>query len=154
MTEIELPQQAWQMVQDHLGYSDEEMALFKDNPRNAQVLAAVPMMKRKTIVMEVVESTGCNSQHTVGTRFYFSGDGNLLTGMAPKKICAFLLPLMTQGVGAVQELWYAGLDPVQPMFHRAGCFDVGVRCGGWGHIVVDIKVMDRQEAQALYDGDA
>ena len=154
MTDPQLPGQVWQMVQSHLGYDDEEMELFKANPRNAKVFAAVPMMKSKTIVMEVVESGGCNSKHTVGTRFYFSGDGNLLTAMAPSKVCAFLLPVMTQAVTAVQELWYAGLDPEAPMFHRAGCFDVGVRCGGWGHIVVDVRIVSREEAQALYDADA
>jgi hypothetical protein len=28
-------------------------------------------------------------------------------------------------------------------FNRVGCFDVGVRCGGWGHIALEIRVEDR-----------
>jgi hypothetical protein len=25
------------------------------------------------------------------------------------------------------------------MFNRTGCFDVGVSCGGWGHVVVEMR---------------
>jgi hypothetical protein len=28
--------------------------------------------------------------------------------------------------------------------NRVGCFDVGVRCGEWGHIAMEVKVEDRQ----------
>jgi hypothetical protein len=30
-------------------------------------------------------------------------------------------------------------------FRRVGCFDVGVRCGGWGHIVMELKMEDRRK---------
>jgi hypothetical protein len=150
MSDPEVPEQVWKMVQNHLKYTDEEMALFRENPRNEKVMRTWPDMKAKTIVFEVVESTGCNSQHTVGTRFYLSGDGNLLTRMAPTKVCAYLLPLLTQGVFGMQELWYAGVDPNKLCFKRGGCFDVGVKCGGWGHVVIESKVMDRAEADRLF----
>jgi hypothetical protein len=144
-----VPEQVWQMMKLHLGYSDEEIELFKKNPRNAKVMARAPEMREKTIVFEVVESTGCNSQHTVGTRFFFTGDGNLLTKWSPSRVCAFALPAMTQAIFAIHELWYAGVSPLELCFNRGGCFDVGVRCGGWGHIVLEGKVMDREEAQKL-----
>lgn len=140
------PDEAWAMVGRHLGYSDEELALFRADPRNARVLASAMDMRQKTIVFEVVESTGCNSQHVPGTRFYFSGDGNLLTRLAPSKVCAFLLPVMSQAIFGLQELWYAGVDPNSMAFRRAGCFDVGVRCGGWGRCIVEVRVLPRESA--------
>jgi uncharacterized repeat protein (TIGR04076 family) len=152
MTSVEIPDQMWALIQQHLGYDDEEMALFRADPRNAKVLAAAPEMRRKTIVFEVVKSQGCNSQHQVGTRFFFTGDGNLITSMAPKRICAFALPVMTQIIFTMQDLWYAGVDPNEACFRRASCFDVGVRCGGWGNVVVEAKVMDREEAKKLHHG--
>ncbi len=152
MTIKEIPDQMWALIQQHLGYDDEEMALFRADPRNAKVLAAAPDMQRKTIVFEVVKSHGCNSQHQVGTRFFFTGDGNLITKMAPKRICAFALPVMTQLIFTMQDLWYAGVDPNEACFRRGGCFDVGVRCGGWGNIVMEAKVMDREEAEQLHHG--
>ena len=142
----------WALVQQHLGYDDEEMALFRADPRNAKVLATAPEMRRKTIVFEVVESHGCNSQHQVGTCFFFTGDGNFITKMAPKRVCAFALPVMAQMIFGLQELWYAGVDPNEACFRRASCFDVGVACGGWGKVVVEAKVMDREEAERLHHG--
>ena len=28
--------------------------------------------------------------------------------------------------------------------NRVGCFDVGIRCGGWGHIALEVKIEDRE----------
>lgn len=147
----EIPEQVWELMKEHLDYSDEEIELFKKNPRNTKVMKTAQDMQNKTIVFEVVKSEGCNSQHKVGTKFYFSGDGNLVSKMAPPKICAFIMPNMTQMVYGIQELLYAGVDPNELAFKRAGCFDVGVRCGGWGHVVIEARVMDREAAKALFE---
>jgi uncharacterized repeat protein (TIGR04076 family) len=141
----------WDLMKRHLGYTDEEAEVFRNNPRNARVMATAPRMLGKTIVFTVIESRGCNSGHAVGTRFYFTGDGNLLTKMAPSKVCAFAMPVMTQMVYGIGELMYAGADPDTLCFNRAGCFDVGVMCGGWGRIILEASVMDREEARALYE---
>lgn len=128
----------------HLGYTDEEMDKFRKNPRNEQVLSKAPLLLNKTIVIEVVESQGCNSQHKVGDKFYFDGVGNLLTRLCPKKICIYALSAVKMLIFTSNELLYAGIDPNEMRFKRTGCFDVGVHCGGWGHIVMEIKIEDRQ----------
>lgn len=140
---------AWRELQRHFGYTEEELALFRADPRNELVVLTGRDMRAKTIVFQVVESSGCNSQHLPGTRFFFSGDGNLLTRMGPSRVCAYLLPVMAQAIFGLQELWYAGVDPNRLCFKRAACFDVGVRCGGWGRCVVEARVLGREEAQAL-----
>jgi hypothetical protein len=150
MTEHQIPDDLWPLIQHHLGYTDEEMAMFRRDPRNHRVLAAAGSMREKTIVFEVVESRGCNSRHIAGTRFFFTGDGNLITRMAPSRVCAFAMPVMTQAIFGIQELWYAGVDPNRLSFRRGGCFDVGVRCGGWGHIILEASVVDRAEAERLH----
>jgi hypothetical protein len=38
------------------------------------------------------------------------------------------------------ELLCAGVDPNEMRFKRAACFDVGLECGGWGRIVMEIRV--------------
>ena len=154
MTAPKVPDEVWALMKKHLGYSDEEIELFRKNPRNARVMATAPDMRAKTIVFEVVESAACNSGHGVGTRFYFTGDGNLITKMAPPRVCAYAMPLMAQAVFGMQELWYAGVDPNTMCFKRAGCFDVGVRCGGWGRIVLEAKLLPKDEATALWKGGA
>lgn len=136
----------WQVMKGHLGYTDDEMEAFRANPRNEDVVSKAPALLDKTIVVEVVESHGCNSQHKVGDKFYFDGAGNLLTKLCPKKICIYALSAAASMVFTANELFYAGVDPNEMRFKRAGCFDVGVQCGGWGHIVMEIRVEDRQRA--------
>ena len=135
----------WKVLQAHLGYTDEELKLFRENPRNSDVLSKVGAVMNKTIIIEVVESHGCNSQHKVGDRIYFDGAGNLITKMCPKRICCFALEPITKLIFGAGELFYAGVDPNEMRFKRTGCFDVGVKCGGWGKIVMEIKVEDRKK---------
>lgn len=142
---MEVDESVWQFMQKHLGYTDEEMKKFRDNPRNIQVLSKAPQLMNKTIVVEVVESKNCTSHHKVGDRFLFDGAGNLLTRKCPRKICIYALAQLPQLIFASNELVYAGVDPNELRFNRVGCFDVGVQCGGWGHIVMEIKVKERQE---------
>jgi uncharacterized repeat protein (TIGR04076 family) len=135
----------WKMVQEHLKYDDEEMEIFKANPRNEDVLSKTLIMLNRMIVAEVIESHGCDSGHKVGDRFYFDGRGvSLLAKLGPSKICIFALHAVALAMPAIAELTYAGIDPNQMRFKRFGCVDVGVRCGGWGHIVMEVKVEDRK----------
>jgi uncharacterized repeat protein (TIGR04076 family) len=134
----------WEFMEKHLGYSDEEKALFRKNPRNADVLDKGQALMGKTIVFEVVDSHGCNSRHMAGDKFYFDGAGNLLTKLNPSRICVFALAQLAGLVFAANELLYAGVDPNEIRFKHTGCFDVGVRCGGWGHINMKMSVVDRK----------
>jgi len=138
--------QKWQIMQNRLGYSDEEMKKFRENPRNEDILSKVPELVNKTIIAEVVESHGCNSQHKVGERFSFDSAGNLLTALSPKRICIYALNAVVPQVFTATEFLYAGMDPNQMRFKRAGCFDVGVACEGWGRIVMEIRVEERKKA--------
>jgi len=142
---MKLDERTWKMFQRHLGYNDEEMKKFREDPRNEDVLSKSPALMNKTIAFKVIESHGCNSQHKVGDTFYFDGAGNLLTKLCPQRICIYALNSMTGLIFASNELFYAGIDPNEMQFRRAGCFDVGVQCGGWGHIVMELSVEDRDK---------
>jgi uncharacterized repeat protein (TIGR04076 family) len=139
-----IDQSAWDFLQKHLGYSDEEMKAFRENPRNEEVISKGAALMNKTIVLKVVESHGCNSQHKAGDKFYFDGAGNLITGLNPKRICIYALSSAAKLIFTANELFYAGVDPNEMRFKRTGCFDVGVRCGGWGHIALEIGVEERK----------
>lgn len=136
----------WKVMQDRLGYTDDEMKVFRENPRNAEVLSRAPELLDKTIVLEVVASHGCNSQHKVGDTFHLDGAGNLLTERCPKKVCIYAISAAISLVYASNELFYAGVDPNDMRFKRAACVDVGVQCGGWGRIVLELTVRDRKDA--------
>ena len=135
----------WVFMKKRLGYSDEEMKAFRQDPRNQDVVSKAPLLMNKTIIAEVVDSHGCNSQHKVGDKFYFDGLGNLITGMCPKRICIHALHAITPQVFAATELIYADVDPSQMRFKRAACFDVGLECGGFGRIVLEVTTVDRKD---------
>ncbi len=137
----------WKLMKTHLGYSDEEMRIFRENPRNEDVLSKAPALLDKTIVLTVVESHGCNSQHKTGDRFCLDGAGNLLTKQCPAKVCVYAMSAATPLIYAANELFYAGVDPNEMRFRRAACMDVGVQCGGWGRIVLELSVQNRKGAQ-------
>jgi hypothetical protein len=46
---------------------------------------------------------------------------------------------------ALAELLYAGIDPNEMRFKRFGCVDVGIKCGGWGHVVMELSVEERNK---------
>jgi uncharacterized repeat protein (TIGR04076 family) len=141
---MKVDESVWNSFQKHVGYTDEEMKEFRENPRNEDVLSKGPALMNKTIVVEVVKSHACNSQHREGDKLYFDGAGNLITKLCPKRICIYALSSVTMGIFASNELFYAGVDPNEMRFNRFSCFDVGVKCGGWGNIVMEIRVEDRK----------
>lgn len=130
---------------EQLGYDEEEMNIFLENPRNIDVLSKSATLLNKTIIIEVIDSHGCNSQHKKGDKFYFDGTGNLITKLSPKRICIYALAAVEKLIFASNELIYKDLDPNDMLFKRTSCFDVGLKCGGWGKIIMEIKVIDRDK---------
>lgn len=135
----------WTFYQDLLGYSDEEMKKFKENPSNEDVISKASALTNRTIIFEVVASHGCASQHKVGDKFYFDGSGNLISKLCPKKICISALTSMAPLISAANELFYAGVDSNEMRFKRTGCHDVGLQCGGWGNVAFEIRVEERKK---------
>lgn len=142
---MKVTESEWQLIQKHLGYTDRDMKLFRRNPRNKDVLSKVAALMDKTIIAEVVASSGCNTHHQVGDKFFFDGAGNLISSLSPKRICIYALASVAPLIHTSNELLYAGIDPNEMRFKRAGCYDVGVECGGWGHIVLELHVEERQK---------
>jgi uncharacterized repeat protein (TIGR04076 family) len=143
---MKLDERTWKGVQQHLGYNDEEMKQFRENPRNEDVLSKTAVMLNKTIVAEIIESHGCDSGHKVGDKIYFDGRGvSLLTKLGPSRICIFALHSVALAMPALAELLYAGINPNEMRFKRFGCPDVGIKCEGWGHIVMEMSVEDRNK---------
>ncbi|MFX1340645.1 MAG: hypothetical protein ACFFDK_18690 [Promethearchaeota archaeon] len=127
-----------------LEFTDDEMKTFLENPRNIEILKKAPDLVNKTIIVEVIKSHGCDSEHKVGDKFYFNGFGNLLTKLCPKRVCMSALNAAGNLVQNAVTLMWADQDPNKMPFNIAGCSDVGLECGGWGNIVMQIRVEDRK----------
>ena len=127
------------MIQKRLGLNDQEFQIIKDTPKFQRMFDNALAAARYKLVAEVVESKGCHSGHVVGQKLFFDSTCNILTREAPPRVCAFLMPNLTIVLNALFENLMNGRDPNEVMFNRTGCFDVGAVCGGWGHVVVELR---------------
>jgi uncharacterized repeat protein (TIGR04076 family) len=132
-----------EMVKDHLRYDQEEMEAFTSNPRNFEILDKVPDLLNTVFEIEVIEAHGCACRHQAGQKFFIGGDGSIATDGCPEKICIYLLQALTPIVFSAQEFLYEGIDPNRIRFKQVGCFDVGVKCGGLGHVAVAFTSRNR-----------
>jgi len=96
-----------------LGYTDKEMKKFRGDPKNEDVLSKSPALMNKTIVVEVIESHGCNSQHKKGDKFYLDGAGNLISKLCPKRMCIFPMTSLASLVFGIHELFMQVLIPMK-----------------------------------------
>lgn len=130
------------IIKNRMQYTDEETQAFCDNPSNENILSKYAELKNKQIVAEIIVSKGCNSRHKVGTKIYLDGEGNLLQDKNPSKLCIHLLKAISPIVNTMHELFYTDVDPNRIRFNRGQCIDVGIECGGWGRVVVDVRMED------------
>lgn len=130
----------FKVIKKRFKYNDSDIESFKADPRNIELITRNKELSATKFILEVVESKGCNSNHKVGDKFYFDFAGNILTELCPPKICGYSLNSAMMMIFTANEMLYAGVDPNQIRFKRASCFDVGIECGGWGRIVLELKV--------------
>jgi hypothetical protein len=136
-------EQLTQIIRKRLALDDEEFRVIDENPKYRRLFENAPKAAEFRLVAEVVDSKGCHSGHVKGQKLYFDSTGNLLTKQAPDRVCLFLMPNLTLIINAVFENLMNGRDPNEIMFNRTGCFDVGHACGGWGHVILEVRAEPR-----------
>ena len=137
-------EQIAKMIQKRLGLEDKEFQAIKDSPKFQRLFDNILTGSRYRLVAEIVESKGCHSGHVKGQKLFFDSAGNLLTREAPERVCAFLMPNLTVMINAFFENLLNGRDPNEVMFNRTGCYDVGPACGGWGHVIVEMRAEPKE----------
>ena len=130
-----------EIIKRRLGLPEEEFRKIEESPKYQKLFQNAITASRYRLIAEVIRSKGCHSGHKVGQKLVFDSTGNLLTRESPERVCAFLMPNLTVLINAFFENLMNGRDPNEVMFNRTGCFDVGVACGGWGHVVVEMRAV-------------
>ncbi len=136
MSEMEM---LLEMARVHLNFTQEEMEELKANPRNLEVLQKMPELLSTVFTAEVISASGCVCLHQVGQKINICGDGSLIAGQCPDKVCIYLLQALSMIIFSSQEFLYAGLDPNQMKFKEVGCLDTGLKCGGIGNVIVAVS---------------
>jgi|GEM_PF-258955 hypothetical protein len=130
---------------DRVGYRDAEREQIQEgDPRLRQIRQLARAAARYSIAAVVVKARHCNSGYRVGDRFILDVDGNFLTKLCPPRLCVYLISQVPLPVALINERLGEGLDPNQFHFmHQVRCLDVGVDCGGYGEVLLEITVVPR-----------
>ena len=137
----------WEVFQKHLGYTDEELATFKTDPKRSAAAMRMfsPEILKKDLVVEVVESHGCSAGMKPGDKLVFTA----LAIMDPKRStapwCAHAMGAIPGIANMVQDRFASGLDPNGMIYDHFTCGDTGPMRHGWGQIVMKAYVVDRAE---------
>jgi hypothetical protein len=128
-----------------VGYTEAELQHFRaGDPRVRQMERLGRAAARYSIAAEVVKAQHCNSGYKAGDIFILDVDGNFLTKFCPPRLCVYLVSQIVVPVALINERLSEGLDPNQFHFmHQVSCLDVGVECGGYGEVRLEVKVVPR-----------
>ena len=130
----------FQRLQKHMGYSDEEMEIFKSDPVKVKTVTETPEFIKCRVIAEVIESHGCHAQHKVGDKFVMTPGGTLLTETCAKEVCLYALTGVTRVMPAISERLLCKSDPDFERSDIVQCTDIGLDKGGWGKVLMKVYV--------------
>ncbi len=133
-------EEIWRRFQKHMGYTDEEMAVFRSDPEKVKLVTQRPEFVKCRVIAEVIESHGCHARHQVGDRFVMTAGGQLITEECPKRICVSALGPVANVLPAITERLVAQSDPDLGRSNIVQCTDVGLDKGGWGKVLMKVYV--------------
>jgi uncharacterized repeat protein (TIGR04076 family) len=128
-----------------VGYTEADLEQFQaGDPRVRQMERLGRAAARYSIAAEVVKARHCNSGYQAGDKFILDVNGNFITKLCPARLCVYAISQLAVPVALINERLGEGLDPNQFHFmHQVRCLDVGVECGGYGEVMLEIKVVPR-----------
>lgn len=134
------PEEILRRFQKHMGYTDEEMEIFRSDPVRVQMVTQTPEFVTCKVIAEVIESHGCHAQHKVGDRFVLTPGGTLIAEEGPNQPCVSALAEVSKVLPAITERFLSKSDPNFERFNIVHCPDVGLDKGGWGKILMKVYV--------------
>jgi uncharacterized repeat protein (TIGR04076 family) len=126
----------WEKFQKNMGYTDEEMATFKADPRRRRAAEAIPEANRRTIVATVVASHGCAAGFKKGDTIEVSAAGIVKSC----NMCIYAVAPMTIHAAMAHDRIASGLDPNEMWFNHFSCQDAGFCNGSWGQVSFKVEV--------------
>ena len=140
----------WKEFQKHRGYTDAEMEAFKKDPKKikyAQIICS-PEMLNKWLIVEVVESHGCEVGLKIGDRLYFEGLDLLDTKRSNRWCIHAMAAAMNWFAHGCRNLVLKGIDPNEIYADHFGCLDTGPKYG-WGRVIMKAYVVETNNLDTL-----
>lgn len=129
----------WEKFQKNMGYTDEQLAEFKADPRRRKAAEALAEANRRTVVARVVASHGCAAGYQIGDTIEVSAAGLIKGGSRPN--CIYAVAPMTLHAVMAHDRIADGRDPGEMWWNAFSCQDCGFCAGGWGQVSFNIEVI-------------
>ena len=138
------PEEFWKGIQQHMGYSDEELEHIKKY-KFAKILPIMPSptIQGKTMVIEVVQSHGCAEGMKPGDKLYFIGCSNL-DPTRSSRWCAYNMSHICNFTNLCHNMLLQGLDPNEMYTNHFSCMDCGSTLG-LGLVISKVTVIDESK---------
>ena len=135
------PEVFWKELQQHMDYTDEELAHFMKDPKRGKWAPYMgsPEIRNSTLIIEVVESHGCANGMKPGDRLYFLGCG-LLDTKRSSFWCASAINVVNVFSNVCHNLLLHGIDPNDMYSDHFSCVDCGTKYG-WGQVIMKAFVI-------------
>lgn len=133
----------WCKLQGILGYTDEELEIFRSEPKKVKAMEEGARFATQNMVIEIIDAHNCAMGYKVGDRFVVDGGGALIVDQCPAKLCVGAIAAFKT---LTDRMWQAFYDGKSEVLHdTVHCPDVGVREGGWGMITMRVSSIAREE---------
>jgi uncharacterized repeat protein (TIGR04076 family) len=143
MDETDKIEKRWRKFQKHLGYTDEELTIYRSDLKKVKAMEGAAKFASYKIVIEIIEAHNCGMGYKVGDRFVVDGDGSLILSECPPKLCVAAIYAFKS---LVDRMWQAFYDGSAEVLHdTVHCPDVGVRQGGWGEITMRVHAVQKDK---------
>jgi uncharacterized repeat protein (TIGR04076 family) len=132
----------WRWFKEHFGYTDEELAIHRSNPKHVKAMEGAPKFATHRMVIEVIESHGCVAGYKVGDRFAVDTEGCLIPDEYPPRLCTGAIAALNT---LVTRMWQAFYDDSTDVFQDTiHCSDVDVHKGGYGVVTMRIYAVPKK----------
>jgi uncharacterized repeat protein (TIGR04076 family) len=136
----------WKKVQEHLGFTDEELAIYRSYPQHVKAMERSPLFATHKMAVEVIEAHKCAAGYEAGDKFVVDAEGCLIPEECPSRLCVAAIfafkPL-------VDRMWQAFYDNSTEILHdTVHCPDVGVRRGGAGAVTMRARVVPKDDVSS------
>lgn len=141
MADNKIPDQLKKVLKKDAGFNDEQLAMIESNPKQREIVTALPSLMKKKLVAECVRAENC-TYNKVGDRYVFNAFGGMIKAETCQMPCLWALGAMYPFCYMVYDRAASGLDPNGMHLDHIRCPDTGCQFGGFGTAVFKISVVD------------
>jgi uncharacterized repeat protein (TIGR04076 family) len=131
----------WRKLQQNLGYTDEELKIYRSFPQHEKAMRQVRMFVKNRVIIEIIEAHNCGMGYKAGDKFVIDEFGRLVVAECPPNLCVNAISAFEP---LLSRMWQAFYDGSTEVFHdTVRCPDVGVRNGGTGEITMRVRAVPK-----------